>query len=189
MSLQILIVGKSHEHIFEVIRYFKPTNIILISSPQIRQETMKLFNEIQSLKIKSQIVFVDPFRQTTITDMINTYNEILKPYTKVIQKITINIGLTGGTNIMAISAALAALIFGLDVHYWVKNNPVPIIWNLNNEIKNFPFLRTRHLNRRYAKYQKNEFICETKRNSVFFEERIVKGLDPAMNEEINKGER
>jgi DNA-binding transcriptional regulator LsrR (DeoR family) len=127
-KIHFLIVGNSHEHIFKILQEYQPDQIYLISSPEIKESTSRLKQQLEDQKISVEIIWVNPFQSDSLekitTLLVNTGKQLLhqNPETKLF------IGFTGGTNIMAIAAGYSALLLHAEGHYVLKdqNQIVPI---------------------------------------------------------------
>jgi hypothetical protein len=127
-NIHFLIVGNSHEHIFKILQEYHPDQIYLISSPEIKESTSGLKQQLEDQNIPVEIIWVNPFQSDSLekitTLLVNTGKQILQqnPETKLF------IGFTGGTNIMAIAAGYSALLLHAEGHYVLKeqNQIVPI---------------------------------------------------------------
>ncbi len=121
-SVHLLIVGKSHEHIRTIIDSYHPNHLSLFTSVPLKESTIALASLLHDNGISVSTTTINPFSSESIPAVITAiekeYLRLLKCYPK--ETTEYFIGVTGGTNLMAIGAALAAYLFGLKVHYVLK---------------------------------------------------------------------
>lgn len=131
MNLHILLVGKNHEHIFHTINHFEPDRIAFISSFELKESTLKLRTEVMRRNIQCEIFWVEPFIPNALDQIISQILNIGVKFKKEFPNARLNIGFTGGTNIMAIAAGICALLLKVDGHYILKTTKEIYIYNLN----------------------------------------------------------
>ena len=127
-NVHLLIVGKSQEHIKRIIDTYHPDHISLFSSLPLKDGTLILASSLQKKGISVSTIMVDPFSKesihTIIAAMKKEYLRLLQTYPK--EETDYFIGVTGGTNLMAIGAALTACFLGIKIHYVLKpDNMLP----------------------------------------------------------------
>jgi len=127
-NVHLLIVGKSQEHIKRIIEAYQPDHVSLLTSFPLREETNALADILKKSGIGITTITVDPFSpkalRTISNAIINEYSRLLSIYPK--EETDYFIGVTGGTNLMAIGAALAACFLGIKIHYVLKpDNMLP----------------------------------------------------------------
>ena len=137
-NIQILIVGNSHEHVFTVLNYFKPKKVILVSSSGIKDSTCDLAEKIRMTGTESGIIWINPFTQQSIHNIINEILVKIKELREESKALEFYIGLTGGTNLMAIAAGFCAYILGLKGHYIVKDNNEILFFDPRKIVSSFP---------------------------------------------------
>ena len=131
-NIQILILGKSHEHILKVIDHYKPNFIFFISSYSLEYISREFMIQIQSKGIKCELNLIDAFSEDTILNILGLIGSIIRKYKDFDHLINIFIGLTGGTNLMAIGAGLAAHKYNLNAHYVDKESDRLLNMKLND---------------------------------------------------------
>jgi hypothetical protein len=126
-NVQFLIVGNSHDHILKIVSHFKPHKVVLISSSGIMESTTELVRKVQGLGLEIEIVSVDPFKEDAVYIIMHEIISRARNYTARPDPPKVYIGFTGGTNLMAIAAALSALVLRAEGHYVVKDTDEIII--------------------------------------------------------------
>ncbi|MDV0446406.1 hypothetical protein MsAg5_02390 [Methanosarcinaceae archaeon Ag5] len=115
-KIYLLNVGISKEHIEKAIMSLNIENVILFSSVQMKEDTISYAGHLKETGVNVlDMVFVDPFTETSVNEMIQSMLRIVDEYPS--DDIEIIAGLTGGTNLMAISLGIVAFIKGLRCNY------------------------------------------------------------------------
>ncbi len=128
-AVHFLLLGHSQEHIHEAIDRFRIQSVVIFTSRNLFDDSKAFAREIEDGGVKVlEVIALDPFNDRSVEKMtmeiINRYDRYIRDQPKMIVS-----GLTGGTNLMAISMALAAMLRGLKCHYMVKSdegNPIEI---------------------------------------------------------------
>ncbi|WNY25251.1 hypothetical protein [Methanolapillus millepedarum] len=128
-KIYLLNVGISKEHIEKTILSLNIENVILFSSVQMRDDTISYAGHLKEIGLNVlDMVFVDPFTEKSVDEMIQSMLRIVDQYPS--DDIEIIAGLTGGTNLMAISLGIVAFIKGLRCNY-VLNKDADFIISIN----------------------------------------------------------
>jgi CRISPR-associated protein (Cas_Cas02710). len=115
-TLYFLNVGTSKEHIEKAIISLEMKDVVLFSSIQLKEEVLPYIQHLKNMNINvHEIVFINPFTEKSIEEMIRYMLKIIEKYSE--KKVEIVTGLTGGTNTMAISFGLTAFIKNLKCNY------------------------------------------------------------------------
>jgi len=121
-SIHLLIVGNSQEHIFKIVEHYRPFHISLFTSRSLEEITLELAEHIRAKGVSVNIIPVDPFSKTSVVEVMKRmtveYHYLKSKYPD--RDIEFFIGLTGGTNLMAIGAGLAAHHMKLKSHYVLR---------------------------------------------------------------------
>ncbi|QEE14497.1 hypothetical protein DSAG12_00310 [Promethearchaeum syntrophicum] len=175
-SVQILVVGRSHAHILKVLKLKHPDKVILIVSKKLKDQNEELYLNLKKKQNNLEIIHVNPFHRDFLPQMITHYIHIYQKLKVVNPSAEVQIGLTGGTNLMAIAAGISAMLLGIEAHYFVKGKVKPLIWNLKNDLadfilsnsSNFYFLQTEDNTRDKNKMSKlnSEYSSEGKEKSL-----------------------
>ena len=115
--VHFITVGNSRDHLIKAIEGLGIGQLVLFTSPQLRSEVEGFCSESLPDSVRVlELVDVYPFSSNSIESMVHIL--ILKhdQYSKT-GHVKVVVGLTGGTNLMAISMGLFALIKGLPCHY------------------------------------------------------------------------
>jgi len=125
-SVHFLLLGHSKEHILTAIEYFGLDAVVMFTSIDLFEEHEGFIQELESGGIRVlELVSLSPFTENALKSMTH---EILAVYDRYAAKgCTIIMGLTGGTNLMVASMALAALQKGCPVHYCVNDDSRTIL--------------------------------------------------------------
>jgi hypothetical protein len=124
--IQFLLLGVSHGHIGPVINKLRTERVVLFSSENLKEETALVAKGLEKdNETPTEIVLLDPFGQNALFDMVKAIlakaRQLYSGRTGK-QRPLIIAGLTGGTNLMTISMAMAALINGWQCHYVKKED-------------------------------------------------------------------
>jgi len=119
--VHFLLLGHSRDHIVTVTEHFRPDAVVLFTSADLALEHAEFIQELESDGLRVyEMVALSPFSEGAIESMTET---ILTTHEKYAAKgNTIVMGLTGGTNLMVASMALAALQKGSLAHYCVNDD-------------------------------------------------------------------
>lgn len=120
-SVHILLCGHSTGHIAVVVEELKPIHVELLTSEELFQGAREL---LQNLEVNSKSVTCIPaFTEAALNEGIC---EIVTRY-KLLQAEfpgkEIYFGITGGTNVMVLEAAMSALAVGAIMHYVLRRQP------------------------------------------------------------------
>ena len=127
-NIQFLIVGMAHDHIFKIIHHFQPLKLYLISSFEMEDSIKILNDQVKELNILTQIIWINPFKKDSIQQITNQIIWSAKKEMIEDPNIKIYIGLTGGTNLMAIAAGYSAMILNAESHYVLKDKDEILIF-------------------------------------------------------------
>lgn len=120
-AVHFLLLGHSREHILEAIDKFEIRSVVIFTSRNLLDESKAFTGMIEGRGTKVlELVALDPFDGKSIERMTREIIDRYDHHTTEQSK-TIIAGLTGGTNLMAISMSLAALIRGMKCHYMAKS--------------------------------------------------------------------
>jgi len=121
-NIQFLIVGMSHGHIFKIINHFQPIKLYLISSFEMEESTKILNDQIKTLNIMTQIIWINPFKEDSLQQITNEI--IWRAKKEIIEhpNVKLYVGFTGGTNLMAIAAGYSAMILTAESYYVLNDN-------------------------------------------------------------------
>jgi|GEM_PF-3467800 len=108
-------IGNSKEHIEKAVDELKIKDAIIFSSVQTRIETefLKYLNDKGVNVLETHCV--DPFTSDSLRNIISIMLSTIERYSK--QGTEFIVGLTGGTNIMAVAFGVVAMIKGLRCNY------------------------------------------------------------------------
>lgn len=125
-KIHFLLLGHSREHILTTIEHFTPKAVVLFTTMDLFEEHTGFISELENGEIRVlEMVPLSPFTEDALESMTR---EILAVYEKYAAKgCNIIMGLTGGTNLMVVSMALAALQKGCPVHYCVNDDSRTIL--------------------------------------------------------------
>jgi malate/lactate dehydrogenase len=125
--IHFILLGHSKEHVPAVIKKFDVKEIVIFTSWNLEQENQTFYKEIQNQGVEIlDIVYLDPFTGNAIEAMTRRILETYGIYCRDPNQ-KIYIALTGGTNLMAISMSLVALIKGLPAHYVLNNDTSDVL--------------------------------------------------------------
>ena len=118
-NVQLLLLGRSQDHIQRVIDRYLPDHITFFTSDSLLKEAEELVRHIKEQKISTNIVQVDPFDSNAIALMKSAIENEFKhlQYRYPSAKFQYYIGLTGGTNLMVLGAGFAASALKTRAHY------------------------------------------------------------------------
>ncbi len=124
--VHFLLLGHSKDHIITVTEHFKPDAVVLFTSANLALENAEFIQELElkGLNVYEQVI-LSPFSEGAIESMTETILATHKKY--AVKGSTIMMGLTGGTNLMVASMALAALQKGSLAHYCVNDDSGTIL--------------------------------------------------------------
>ncbi|MHA1252937.1 MAG: hypothetical protein ACTSRP_23315, partial [Candidatus Helarchaeota archaeon] len=91
-EVHLLVVGHSHGHIYKVIEYFRPDEIIFFSTKELINEINNLIGEIEKLGIKTYMRIIDPFKNDSILRITHLMVEEGKKILKKTNKSHLKIG-------------------------------------------------------------------------------------------------
>ena len=118
--MHIMTLGMSQDHVFPIIARYRPIHITFLSSETLHDQTMDLARLLErDHGIRVDIVNLDPFRVNALAEMISTISETFQGLNTMYQHANMDLymGITGGTNLMVIAAAMVALRYRLKMHY------------------------------------------------------------------------
>jgi len=125
-EMHMLLLGMSHDHILVEIKATGLRHAVFFTSENLMEDAkdfaMKLGNE--GIYVH-EIVSVDPFESESSETMTTEIQTTIHKYSNEYKVVC---GLTGGTNLMAISMALAALKIGIPCHYSIERHDSPVIF-------------------------------------------------------------
>ena len=121
-SVHLLIVGKSHEHVKRIIYTYCPNHVSLFTSLSLEEATFSFASSLQKEGMTISTITINPFSKESIYNIIAAIKKEYLRLTKIYpaKETEYFIGVTGGTNLMAIGAALAAWLLGIKIHYVLK---------------------------------------------------------------------
>ena len=119
-SIHFILLGHSKEHVSAIIKEFNVTRLVFFTSVELEEENQQFVEKIHARGIQIlDIVYLDPFAKESLeimtTRILDTYKKYCHGDTHIFA------GLTGGTNLMVVSMAMAALIKGMPAHYVLNN--------------------------------------------------------------------
>ena len=118
-NVQLLLLGRSQDHIQRVIDRYLPDHITFFTSNSLWKEAENLVRLIEEQGIPTNIIQVDPFDsnaiQTVKSAMENEFHHLQHQYPS--ENFQYYIGLTGGTNLMVLGAGFAASTLKTRAHY------------------------------------------------------------------------
>jgi hypothetical protein len=117
-SVHILLCGHSTAHVKEIAERTSPIHIELLTSKELYDSSNDLLKE---LKIQSKSITVIPaFTNSALRDGIRAIIARFLTLKELFPDRRFYFGITGGTNLMVVEAALSALAVGADMHYILK---------------------------------------------------------------------
>lgn len=124
--VHFLLLGHSRDHIVTVTEEFNPDGIVLFTSADLALEHAEFIQELELKGVNVyELVTLSPFSKGALESMTE---EILTTYERYVTKgNTVVMGLTGGTNLMVTSMALAALQKGCLTHYCVNDESKTVL--------------------------------------------------------------
>lgn len=119
--VHFLLLGHSRDHIVTVTEEFNPDGIVLFTSADLALEHAEFIQELErkGLQVYEEI-YLSPFSEGAIESMTEAILATHQKY--AVKGNVIVMGLTGGTNLMVASMALAALQKGSLAHYCVNDD-------------------------------------------------------------------
>ena len=124
-EMHMLLLGLSHEHILVEIKALGIRNAVLFTSENLLEDAKSFAETLEGCRVKiHEIICVDPFQSDSLDVMIKQIRTVCAKYS---ERYSVVCGLTGGTNLMAISMSMAALLEGLPCHYSLPRNINPVI--------------------------------------------------------------
>ena len=117
-SVHILLCGHSTAHVKEIAEWTNPIHIELLTSKELYDNSNDLLKE---LKIESKSITAIPaFTNSALRDGITAIVARFLSLKEIFPDRRFYFGITGGTNLMVVEAALSALAVGADIHYILK---------------------------------------------------------------------
>ena len=113
-------LGMSKEHVTKAIDQLSIRRIVVFTSPQLRSEAESYCTELAEKDVEVlEIIDVDPFQPDSLGNMMQS---MLRTYDKYNPdgRTEIVSGLTGGTNLMAISLGIVSMLKRMHCHYVVS---------------------------------------------------------------------
>ena len=129
--------GNSEGSLKEAIDFFRPEMVFLISNPDAEQAQLvlkylrkknqsRLGRWVEGIEHSELIEIEDAFSEGTVLEMVNAVMLAKKKASEKAgnDEIELHIGLAGGTKLMAIGAALAAIESGVESTYYVNKETI-----------------------------------------------------------------
>jgi len=124
---QFLLLGTTYGHIPPVLDRFNTKHVVIFTSRDL--DNSEFLNRIQSnYDAEVDVILLDPFESNAVERMTA---KILDTAAKLEVEPIIISGVTGGTNLMAISMALASSIKGWKCHYVLRSDDKDRILDLD----------------------------------------------------------
>lgn len=121
IKVHFLLLGKSPGHLDIVLNHYHIDKMILFSSKEIEEDVIDLLNENEPLnEFDPEVIYLQPFDPGAVEEMTERILEVERRIKIDYPDSEIIAGLTGGTNLMAISMAIAAQQSGWRCHYVKK---------------------------------------------------------------------
>ena len=120
-SVQFLLAGNATGHILKVIEVFNPGHIEIFTSPQLRSSVNDFIMSLTKYKGTHHVQSIPSFTESSILSGISIISDRYKVVKANYPDRKIYFGITGGTNTMAVTMAITALLFGEKMHYVVKD--------------------------------------------------------------------
>lgn len=116
MKVHISPIGtRTDEHIRKAIQYFSVDKLYLVPSKESLEKAQNLKAELEKLFLNMEIIITDEINPFDLDSISNMILEIAKKEIESKNEVFINI--TGGTNLMAGAATVAAYISGSKAYY------------------------------------------------------------------------
>lgn len=117
-SVHLLLCGHSTAHVKEIVEKTSPIHIELLTSKEVFDNASDLLKE---LKLESKAITVIPaFTNSALRDGIRAIIARFLSLKQTFPDRRVYFGVTGGTNLMVVEAALSSLTVGADMHYILK---------------------------------------------------------------------
>lgn len=127
-----ILLGHSKEHVDQAIQKYGIKKMVVFTSPDLYAHNQEYIVGLPRQCVEVlEVIQLDTFKDDSLETMTS---KILECHEKYGGRFTIISGLTGGTNLMAIAMAMAALIKGDRCHYVLNND--------RNDVLEFPFFQT-----------------------------------------------
>jgi len=117
-SVHLLLCGHSTAHVKEVVEKTSPVHIELLTSKEVFDSANDLLKEL-NLGSKS-ITVIPAFTNYALRDGIRAIIARFLSLKQTFPDRRVYFGVTGGTNLMVVEAALSSLTVGADMHYILK---------------------------------------------------------------------
>jgi hypothetical protein len=125
-----ILLGHSREHIDRTVEKYGVKRMVVFTSPDLYQENQPYIAGLRERGVEVlDVVQLDTFKDDSLETMTSKILECHDKY----EGFTIVSGLTGGTNLMAIAMATAALLKGARCHYVLNNG--------QNDVLDIPFFQ------------------------------------------------
>lgn len=118
-SVHILLCGHSKEHIATVVEKMNPAHVELLTSEELLDSAEALMEEmdVSSKSVTCIPAFTDAALQDGVKAILSKYRRLRTRFPNR----EVYIGITGGTNVMVVEAAVSALSTGSRMHYILKS--------------------------------------------------------------------